>query len=144
MVYEERNTWATLIATVLTSSVYVFVILRQLGATPVEEIDWVTPMLWTIGVSIVAAIVISILLGIVSGIRDGNDMGRTDQRDRDISRLGDRVGQAFLMIGALGALVLCMIEADWFWIGNSIYFGFALSALLACIVRVVVYRRGMP
>jgi len=143
MVYVERNTWATLIASVVSTTVYVVIILGRMATTPIAEIDWVTPLLWTLGVSIVGAIVLSIVLGIVSGMRDRDEDGRTDQRDRDISRLGDRVGQALLIAGALGALVLCMFEADWFWIGNAIFFGFALSAVLGSIVRVVAYRRGL-
>ena len=48
------------------------------------------------------------------------------------------------MIGALGALVLAMLEADWFWIANVIYLCFVLSALLESITRLVACRRGVP
>ncbi|HWM15311.1 MAG TPA: hypothetical protein VNP97_01865 [Microbacterium sp.] len=143
MVYQERNTWATLIATIVTTTVYVVIILGRMATTPIAEIDWVTPLLWTLGVSIVGAIILSIVLGIISGIRNRDEIDRSDQRDRDISRFGGRVGQGFLIAGALGALILCMIEADWFWIGNAIFFGFALAAVLGGIVQVVVYRRGL-
>jgi len=53
MVYQERNTWATLIATIVTTTVYVVIILGRMATTPIAEIDWVTPLLWTLGVSIV-------------------------------------------------------------------------------------------
>ena len=70
-------------------------------------------------------------------------MGVSDQRDRDISRLGNRLGYGVLVAFALVALVLSMVEADWFWIGNALFFGFALATLVGDIARVVAYRRGI-
>jgi len=143
MVYEERNTWATLIATIITVPVYVIVILMSAGGGPLTEVDWVPIMLWTVGASIVGAIVISILWGMAAGMRDPDGVGASDVRDRDISRFGGRVGYGVLVAAALGALVLSMFEADWFWIGNALFLGFALSTLAGDIVRVVAYRRGI-
>jgi hypothetical protein len=71
------------------------------------------------------------------------DASLLDQRDREISRMGDRVGQAFGVIGGLVALALAMLEADWFWIGNAIFLGFFLSAFLGGIAQIIVYRRGL-
>lgn len=143
MVYQERNTWATLIATIVTVAAYIIVVLVQADGGPVTEVDWVPIMLWTIGISIVAAIVISIAWGILAGMREPQGVGQSDQRDRDISRFGNRVGYGVLVGGALLALVLSMIEADWFWIGNALFLGFALSTLVGDIGRVVAYRRGL-
>ena len=143
MVYQERNTWATLIATIVTVAAYIIVVLVQADGGPVTEVDWVPIMLWTIGISIVAAIVISIAWGILAGMREPQGVGQSDQRDRDISRFGNRVGYGVLVGGALVALVLSMIEADWFWIGNALFLGFALSTLVGDIGRVVAYRRGL-
>lgn len=143
MVYEERNTWVGLVVSVIGVGVYVALILPQLGARPVEQIDWVPVMLWTIGGSILASIVLSILWGLVAGARDRDGIGRSDQRDRDIARMGSRVGQAFTVIAGLGALVLCAVEADWFWIANTIFLGFALSAMVGGVASVIAYRRGL-
>ena len=143
MVYEERNTWATLIATVITVPIYVIIVLTSADGGPLIDVDWVPIMLWTIGASIVGAIVISILWGILAGMRDPSEVGKSDQRDRDISRLGGRIGYGVLVAAALVALVLSMIEADWFWIGNALFLGFALSTFAGDIARVVAYRRGI-
>ena len=70
---------------------------------------------------------ISILWGILAGMRDPDNVGKSDLRDRDIARMGSRVGQAFMVIAGLGVIVLCAFEADWFWIANTMFFGFALS-----------------
>ncbi|MGP3533931.1 hypothetical protein ACTU3I_03975 [Microbacterium sp. RD1] len=143
MVYEERNTWVSLLVTIVALPVYVIVVLTQAGGGPLAEVDWAPIMLWTIGITIVTSILVSILWGIVAGMREPDGVGRSDQRDRDIARMGDRVGQAFPVIAGLGAIVLCAVEAEWFWIANTIFFGFALSAVVGGIARVIVYRRGL-
>jgi MFS family permease len=143
MVYEERNTWVGLIVSAIAMTVYVIVVLQQAGDGPLTEVVWWPIMLWTIGLSIVASIVVSILWGILAGMRDRDGVGKSDQRDRDIAHMGGRVGQAFLVIAGLGVLVLCAFEADWFWIANTMYFGFALSAFVGGVASVIAYRRGL-
>jgi MFS family permease len=143
MVYEERNTWVGLIVSVIAMAVYVIVILQQAGGGPLTDVVWWPIMLWTIGLSIVASIVVSILWGILAGMRDPDGVGKSDMRDRDIARMGSRVGQAFMVIAGLGVIVLCAFEADWFWIANTMFFGFFLTAFLGGIASVIAYRRGM-
>ena len=66
-----------------------------------------------------------------------------DIRDRDISRMGSRVEQSFLVIAGLGVIVLCAARADAFWIANTMFAGFAVSAVVGSVARVVAYRRGL-
>lgn len=143
MVYEERNTWVGLIVSAIGLTIYVLVILQQAGSGAVTDVVWWPIMLWTIGLSIVTSIVVSILWGILAGMRDPDGVGKSDMRDRDIARMGSRVGQAFLVIAGLGVIVLCAFEADWFWIANTMFFGFALSAFVGGVASVIAYRRGM-
>ncbi len=143
MVYEERNLWTSLVVSVIVSIAYVIVLLQAADGGPLTDVDWWPIMLWTIGVSIVATIVISILWGILAGMRDPDGVGKSDQRDRDIARMGNRVGQAFMVIGGLGVIVLCAFEAHWFWIANTMYFGFALATIVGGIAGVIAYRRGL-
>ncbi|RXZ70932.1 hypothetical protein [Agromyces albus] len=141
MSYEEKGTWVFLVVSVAGYGVYLALVLPQLlNGTPVGEIDYVPAVLWTIGGSIVGAIVLRILVEIV--VPSGSTRG--DVRDKEIDRLGERVGNAFLVIGALGALVLAMFEAGYFWIANAIYLAFVLSAILSSVTKVVVYRKGVP
>ncbi|WP_243076510.1 hypothetical protein [Microbacterium sp. SS28] len=142
MGYSERITWSQLIASSVGTVVYLAIVLPQLGGTPVTEIEWVWPMIWTILGAIVLSIVVSIAWGIAAGMRDPETEHRADQRDREIEWFGDRTGQAFLVLGSLSALILAMVSADWFWIGNALFLGFFLSALLGGIARLVGYRRG--
>lgn len=143
MVYQERNTWSSLVVTLVALTVYVVLVLQQAGSRPLSDVDWAPLMLWTIALSIAAAILVSILWGIVAGMREPEGVGRSDQRDRDISHLGDRVGQAFMVIGGLGGIVLCAVQADTFWIAHAIFLGFALSAVVGGVARVIAYRRGL-
>ncbi|SFS13572.1 hypothetical protein SAMN04487846_2724 [Microbacterium sp. cf046] len=143
MVYEERNTWVGLIVSAIGMVVYVVVVLNQAGGGPLTDVVWWPIMLWVILGSIVASIVLSIVWGILAGMRDPDGVGKSDIRDRDIARLGSRVGQAFMVIAGLGVLVLCAFEADWFWIANTMFFGFFLTAFLGGIASVIAYRRGM-
>lgn len=143
MGYEERNTWVGLVGSAIAMIVYVTVVLQQAGGGPVTEVVWWPIMLWTVGVGVVVTILSSILWGILAGMRDPAGATRSDQRDLEISRMGSRVGQAFLVIAGLGVLVLCAFEADWFWIANVMFFGFALSAFVGGLASVIAYRRGL-
>jgi hypothetical protein len=143
MAYEERNIWASLIVGIIGVTIYTVIVLQQAASRPVAEVDWVPAMLWTIGGTIVVAIVVSILWGILAGMRDPDGVGKSDQRDRDISHMSTRVGQAFLVIAGLGVIVECAMELDWFWIANTMFYGFALSSIVGGIASVVAYRRGL-
>lgn len=141
MSYEEKGTWVYLAVSIAGYGVYLSLLLPQLASgVAVEDVDYVAPMLWTIGGAIVAAIAGRILVEIVFP----SESTKGDVRDREIDRLGTRVGGSFVVIGALGALVLSMLEVDWFWIANVVYLCFVLSALLESITRLVAYRRGVP
>ncbi len=141
MSYEEKGTWVYLVISVIGYAVYLFLVLPDLlTGMPTDEIDYVPAVLWTIGGAIVGAIVLRILVEMFFPSGDT----RGDVRDKEIDRLGERVGNAFLVIGALSALVLALFEAGYFWIANVIYLGFVLSAILSSITKVIVYRKGVP
>lgn len=141
MSYEEKGVWVFLVIAVAGYGVYLGIVLPQLVAgVSVDELEYAPVMLWAIGGAIVAAIVGRILVEIVSP--SGSTRG--DVRDREIDRLGERVGNSFIVIGGVGALVLALFEAHWFWIANVLYLGFVLAAILASITKIVAYRKGVP
>lgn len=139
MVYHERAAWAGLITSILTMAVYLWLMLT----TPDPMDSWVPIMLWTIGGGIVLTILITILWGIFVGVRDKESATASDMRDTDISRLGGRVEHAFLAIAGLAVIVLCALSAEVFWIAQTMFFGFAVSALVGGVARVIAYRRGL-
>ena len=143
MGYEERHVWTGLVVSVIGVVVYVVLVLQQAASRSFESVDWFPLMLWTIGLSIGVTIVLSILWGMIAHARDPEGTGRSDIRDRDISRMGGRVEQAFVLIAGLGVIGLCAVGADVFWIANTMFLGFAVSAIVGGIARVIAYRRGL-
>lgn len=138
MTYQERGTWVYLVVVLATYGIYLGIVLSQLGTTPLAEIDYVGPLLWTIGASIASAIVLRIIVEMFTP----KASQRTDDRDRDIDRAGERLGSWPLIAGALGALVLAILRVDHFWIANALYLGFALQAVVTSIIKIALYRRG--
>ncbi|MBO3102513.1 hypothetical protein [Cellulomonas fengjieae] len=137
MSYEERNVWVSLVVSVLAYATYVVIVLSRAREVPLSQVAYVSPLLWSIGGAIVVTIVGSIAVSLANR-RDGH---RKDQRDKEINRLGEYNGQAFVVMGGIAALVLALVEADWFWIANVIYLGFVLSAVLGSLTKLAAYRQ---
>ena len=138
MSFEEKNTWVYALVTVVAFAVYLVIILRRAQGIPLAEVPYVGAMLWTIGGAIAASIAGRILIAVAWP----KDADKKDERDKEIYRFGEYVGQSFVVIGALAALILAIAEADHFWIANAIYLAFVLSALLGSTARIFAYRRG--
>jgi len=124
---------------VLTLGGYGLFLSSRVGSTPVTEIDYVPTLVGAIALAVVLCIVGRILLEVVSQ----SESYKADVRDRDIGRLGEYVGGLLLGLAMLVPFVLAIIEAEHFWIANSIYLGLAVSAFVGTAVKVVAYRRGL-
>ena len=141
MSYEEKGTLSFLVVAVVAYWVYLWLVLPELlGGSPVEQVDYAIPMLWTIGGAIVAGIVARIAIAVVNPSEEHT----ADVRDKQIDRAGEQVGNSLVAIAAIGALVLAMLQVHWFWIANAIYLGFVLSAVLGSMAKLAMYRRGVP
>ena len=139
MSFREKNHWIYAVLVTAVSAVYFAGVLGQVRATAVTEIAYQRPLLTAIGIVIVLTIVGTILVAILSP----KEADKTDERDKNIDRLGESVGfmvAGFLMLVPLG---LAMTDSATFWIANPIYAGFAASTLVSTAVKVVAYRRGM-
>nr|WP_143254654.1 hypothetical protein [Amycolatopsis azurea] len=135
---EEKRAWITAVITVCAYVAYLIVILGRAVPGRFAEVPYVAALLWTIGAAIVASIVLHIAVSLASP----RDDGRKDQRDREIGRFGEHIGQSFVVIGGVAALVMAMAEVDHFWIANTVYLAFVLSSLLESIAKIAAYRRG--
>ncbi|GHH47187.1 hypothetical protein [Lentzea cavernae] len=139
MAFEEKQAWALAVIAVAGYALYVVLVLTGAAGRPLVDAPYVTPLLWTIGLGIVAGIVSGIWFGIAA--RD--DGLQADERDREIGRFGDHVGQSFVVIGGVSAMALAVVEAPYFWIANVLYLSFVLSAVLGSLAKIALYRRGM-
>ena len=134
MAAEEKSAWIMLLLAIVVYPVYLVWVLNGVGDGPITEAPYVWPMIFTIGGSIVLSILLHIFFA--------PQIGKKDQREKEIHRFGEYTGYAFITIGALAAMVFAMFEFDHFWIANVVYLCFVLSAVLGSVTRVVVYRRG--
>ncbi|TDB36788.1 MAG: hypothetical protein D9V44_09760 [Actinobacteria bacterium] len=153
MPFEEKVTWVNLLVSFAVPIAYASIVYGQLGATPVAEIAYQRTLVIAIVVSIVLTIVGSILAGVGSGIAIGirkeltgegsmDEVGRSDERDKDISRRGELIGYWVSSVGVIVALGLAMTRQDQFWIANSLYAGFVAASIASGIAKLVLYRRG--
>lgn len=138
MASEERMAWQFGILAIVGYAVYLTIIFGAAGATPLTEVAFEWPMIWTILGSIVVAIVLSIPFGIMFPKR----AEKPDVRDKQIGRFGDHVGHGFVVAAALAAMLMALADWDRFWIANVIYLGFMLSAILSSVAKIVAYRKG--
>ena len=138
MATEEKRAWIMAVVTIIAYGTYLALVLSAAAGAPLVEAPYVSAMLWTIGGAIVAAILLNILAAILSP----RDAGKKDQRDKEINRLGEHIGQSFVILGAVLALFFAITGLAAFWIANVIYLAFVLSSILGSIAKIVAYRRG--
>jgi len=151
----ERAVWAYLVAVVVTSGTYLAVMVPRVLTHPVERISWVGPMLWAIGLSVSITVLVTVVLAVVDSIRTaaagaacgaGTDSSTgdvaADVRDREIGQLGGRASTGVVGAGLGVVLVLAMIEAPTFWIGNAVFVCGTVGALVETTAKIRLYRRG--
>ena len=135
---EERSAWIYLALALVGYPVYVILLFAGGGDLPLPDKPYMWPMIWTIVGSIAAAMVLHGLFRVYTD----KGSNQRDERDRQITRFADHTGHAFVVIGALGGLVLAMLEVAPFWIANTIFLGFFLSAIFSSLAKIAAYREG--
>ncbi|GAA1751713.1 hypothetical protein [Luedemannella helvata] len=138
MAFEEKRAWVMIVVTVGAYAIYAATLLRRAGEGPLAEVAYVGALLWTIG----GAIIVTIVAHIAMAIAGGHGADRTDERDREINQVSERIGQSFVVMGGLAAMVMAMAELRYFWIANAVYLAFVLSSVLSSIAKIAAYRKG--
>jgi hypothetical protein len=136
MAFLEKSNWVALIVSVPTLLIYAILVVPQVLSTPIAEVSWVQPMIFTI----VGFIVANILGNIVAAASNPREADRKDQRDAEIDHFGERVGNWLIIAGSCTALVLAMAMADQFWIANAIFLGGLAGALVSSITKIAAYH----
>jgi hypothetical protein len=108
MTHEEKRAWIRLIVAVLGYSAYLAVVLSRIDGRALSAVPYAGTLLWTVGGAIVASIVAEAALAVVIP----GASRATDERDREIGRLGEHVGQSFVVIGAVAAMLMAMAGWD--------------------------------
>lgn len=138
MSFEEKGTWLYLVIITALPIVYFATIVGQVTSMPVVEIDYQGPLLAAIG----AAIGLGIVGMIAIAISSPAEADKSDQRDKDINRLGEYVGGVILGFGMIVPFGLAMLEAPYFWIANVMYVVFVVAGICGAATKLVLYRRG--
>jgi hypothetical protein len=137
--YEEKGAWVYLVVVLGSFGTYLAVILGRASGIPLTEVGYVSPMLWVIGISIGLSTVGRV---VVETARPSETM-KKDVRDKDINRFGGYIGGMVLAVAMAVPYGLALAKADTFWIANSMYAAFVLSAIAGTVVRLVAYHRGL-
>ena len=150
MPFEEKMSWVSMVVTVVVAGLYFATVLGEVGDVPAADIAYQRSLLIAIGASIVLMIIGAIAMAVgtavsaeVTGEGSVDDIDRKDERDVRISGRGDVVAFYATSAGALGALVLVMLEYEYFWIANALYLTFVVAALVSDGVKIHAYRWGM-
>ena len=138
MAFEEKSAWIMSIASIGSYLAYLIVVLGRAEQVPLAEVSYVATLLWSIGITVAVIIVGHIAIAIANP----KEADQRDERDKQIHRFSEYVGQSFVVIGGIAALVLAMLELRHFWIANAVYLAFVLSGLLSSFTKIVAYRKG--
>ncbi|WP_433533277.1 hypothetical protein ACQPYA_15370 [Micromonospora sp. CA-263727] len=135
---EEKRSWIYVVVGVGVAAIYFVTVLSKVPGADVARIAYVRPMLIAIG----AGIGLGIVANIAAAVAAPKEAGRTDERDRQIHRLGEYVGFYVMSVAAIVPLALAMAQAAHFWIANTLYLAFVLAAVASSVAKIVLYRRG--
>ena len=138
MSFKEKSAWIMALVPIGVYSAYLSIILGRNENTRLTEVPYVSTMLWTIAAWIAASILAHVVVAVVSP----KDADKKDQRDWEINRFGEYIGQSLVVVGGVAALGMSMAALSHFWIANAIYLAFVLSSLLGSVAKIVAYRRG--
>jgi hypothetical protein len=136
MAFLEKSNWVVLFVAVPTLLVYLAVVVPQVLSDPMAEVSWVEPMVF----AIVGFVVANVLGNVVAAASNPGEADKNDQRDKEIDRFGERVGNWLIIAGSIVALVLAMTTADHFWIANAIFLGGMAGALLSSATKIAAYH----
>jgi hypothetical protein len=136
MAFLEKSDWVVLVVGVPTLLAYLAVVVPQLLSEPIAEVDWVEPMVF----AIVGFVVANVLGNVVVAAINPSEAEQSEQRDREIDRYGERVGNWLVAAGAVAALVLAKARADHFWIANAIFLAGIAGALLSSATKIAAYH----
>ena len=136
MAFLEKSNWVVLVVGVPTLLIYLVLVVPQMVNEPIAEVDWVPPMIF----AILGFIVANVLGNVVAAASNPGEADKNDERDREIDRFGERLGNWLVIAGSIAALVLAMTKADHFWIANAIFLGGIVGALLSSVTKVAAYH----
>jgi MFS family permease len=149
MPFEEKLTWVGLVVAIVVPIVYFSIVLGRLQHASAAAVAYQWPLIVAVAASVVLMIVGAIVMAIataaaveITGKGSIADIDKKDERDVHIGRRGELAGYYVCSIGVVTALILTLLESDYFWIANTIYLGFVAAGVVSAVVKLRAYRRG--
>ena len=136
MAFHEKANWVILLVSIPVLVVYLVIILPQALTEPIGDVPFAQPMVG----AIVAFIALCIAGMILAAATNPAEAEKQDERDTQIDQLGERVGNSLIAVGSVVALILALIEADHFWIANSIFFAGLAAAVASAVAKIAAYH----
>lgn len=136
MTFTEKTNWVVLVIALPTLVVYAALVVPALLSHPVDDIDWVGPMV----IAIVGFIVANVVGNVLAAVSNPAEAEQHDARDTEIDRFGERLGNWAIAIGAVTALILAMAMAHQFWIANAVFLGFLAGSMVSAIAKIAAYH----
>jgi hypothetical protein len=110
----------------------------QLTHTAADDIEYVVPLLWTL---LASFIVHSFGRGFAAHA-SRKDM-RIDDRDKEVGRRADALSFLIFSILAAVPMALGLAGASTFWMTNSLFLAFSVTAIANVAIKAVYYRKGV-
>jgi hypothetical protein len=138
MSFQEKSTWIMLAVGTAVYGWYFVTVFSKFGSQDVADIDYSSAML----VAVISLVVLAAIAFSLVALSSPAESDVSDERDRSINRYGGYIGGFVLATGSLAAMLLAMLEAEYFWIANSLLLALVVSELTAGGVKITLYRRG--
>ncbi len=135
--FEEKSVWISLLGMVAIFSFYFYVAANMLSAG-VTAVGPFVPLFAGVTVLLVIVLVAGHIVVAIASRPDGRD-----ERDRLISWRAEHNSSWLLATGVVTAIFGLALPIEPAWIANGLLMAMVLSEVLAHVLKLYYYRRGM-
>lgn len=135
--FEEKSTWVQLFATVFVMGGYLLTAGEMLAAGVLALPAYVPVFAVSVGL-LVAVLIAGHVVAALFGSTDD-----ADERDRLISWRAEARSGWLLAVGVLASISAMIVEVEPVYVAHGLFLSLFLSDLLAHVLRLVDYRRGL-
>jgi hypothetical protein len=138
MTFQEKSTLTVTGLLVAIFGWYFALVLGPIADSPAREFAYTGLMIGLVILLVIAVTVSHIVLAIVFH-RQANAW---DERDRFIALRSERIAGYVLAIGVFTGILLAMVQADRFWIAQTLIAALVLAEVVDGVIKLALYRRS--
>ena len=140
MTFQEKSILINVTALVIGAIAYAALVIPLAAGVPVDEVAYQPLMI--VGVVLLTVIVVAGHV-VVAVARPAEASAGMDEREKLIGWRGQSAGGYVLAVGVFVAICLAMVEVPWFWIANVLAAMWVLAEVVAGLVKLALFRRGI-